>query len=359
MATDKVKVCIVGSGNWGSAIAKIVGANAKNLPNFEDRVTMYVYEEMINGKKLTEIINETHENVKYLPGQKLPENVVAVPDLVEAGKDADYLIFVVPHQFVRGLCATLLGKIKPTAVALSLIKGFDIAEGGGIDLISHIITRHLKIPCAVLMGANLANEVAEEKFCETTIGCKDKKIAPILRDMMQAHYFRVVVVDDEDAVEVCGALKNIVACGAGFVDGLLLGDNTKAAVIRLGLMEMIRFVDIFYPGSKLSTFFESCGVADLITTCYGGRNRKVSEAFVKTGKSIKDLETEMLNGQKLQGPITAEEVNFMLKNKNMEEKFPLFTAIHRICIGELKPSELINSIRNHPEHMSQPGSAKL
>lgn len=196
-----------------------------------------------------------------------------------------------------------------------------------------------------MMGANLANEVAEEKFCETTIGCKDKKIAPILRDMMQADYFRVVVVDDVDAVEVCGALKvrwrragrkrvdtefnfeflwqNIVACGAGFVDGLGLGDNTKAAVIRLGLMEMIKFVDVFYPGSKLSTFFESCGVADLITTCYGnylqfqmrksvlfnpmasrvgGRNRKVSEAFVKSGKSIKELEAEMLNGQKLQGP---------------------------------------------------------
>lgn len=170
------------------------------------------------------------------------------------------------------------------------------------------------------MGANLANEVAEEKFCETTIGCKDMKLAPILRDMMQANHFRVVVVDDVDAVEACGALKNIVACGAGFVDGMGLGDNTKAAVIRLGLMEMIKFVDIFYPGSKLSTFFESCGVADLITTCYGGRNRKVSEAFVKTGKSIVELEKEMLNGQKLQGPPTAEEVNFMLKNKKMEDK---------------------------------------
>lgn len=111
-----------------------------------------------------------------------------------------------------------------------------------------------------------------------------------------------------------------MATGAGFVDGLGLGDNTKAAVIRLGLMEMIKFVDVFYPGSKLSTFFESCGIADLITTCYGGRNRRVAEAFVKTGKSIKELEDELLNGQKLQGPYTAEEVNFMLKNKTMEER---------------------------------------
>ncbi|KAH0560904.1 hypothetical protein KQX54_009917 [Cotesia glomerata] len=77
MSTKK-KVCIVGSGNWGSAIAKIVGANATKFNNkFEEQVTMYVYEEMIDGKKLTEIINTQHENVKYLPGHKLPPNVVS------------------------------------------------------------------------------------------------------------------------------------------------------------------------------------------------------------------------------------------------------------------------------------------
>lgn len=347
----KNRVCIIGSGNWGSAIAKIIGANTAKLENFEDRVTMYVYEEIIDGKKLTEIINETHENVKYLPGHKLPENVVAVPDVVEAAANADILVFVVPHQFIRRICSTLLGKIKPTAVGLSLIKGFDKKEGGGIELISHIIAAELKIPMAVLMGANLASEVADEMFCETTIGCKDKAVGTVLRDMIQTSFFRVVVVDDVDSVECCGALKNIVACGAGFVDGLGLGDNTKAAVIRLGLMEMIKFVDVFFPGGKLSTFFESCGVADLITTCYGGRNRKVSEAFVKTGKTIEELERDMLNGQKLQGPFTAEEVNYMLKLKDMESRFPLFTAIHRICVGELKPDDLIDCIRSHPEHM--------
>ncbi|XP_033215393.1 glycerol-3-phosphate dehydrogenase [NAD(+)], cytoplasmic-like [Belonocnema kinseyi] len=351
MPRIKQKVCIVGSGNWGSAIAKIIGANAVKFNNkFEERVTMYVYEEMIDGKKLTEIINEQHENVKYLPGHKLPANIVAVPDVVEAAKDADILVFVVPHQFIPPLCSTLLGKIKPTAVGLSLIKGFAQGADKSIELISKIVEKNLKIPCNVLMGANLANEVAEEKFCETTIGCRDKRLAPLLRDIIQTPNFRVVVVEDCEAVEVCGALKNIVACAAGFVSGLGLGDNTKAAVIRLGLMEMIKFVDTFYGGAKIATFLESCGVADLITTCYGGRNRRVCEAFAKSNKSIKELEDELLSGQKLQGPATADEVNGMLKAKNMTDKFPLFTAVHKICIKELKPADLIDQIRNHPEH---------
>merc|ERR1712002_100214 len=102
---------------------------------------------------------------------------------------------------------------------------------------------------------------------------------------------------------------------------------------RLGLKEMMKYGEHFYPGGNPATYFESCGMADLITTCYGGRNRRVAEAFAKTGKTIEELETEMLNGQKLQGPHTAEEVNFMLKNKDMEDKFPLFTSIHKICIG--------------------------
>ena len=124
---------------------------------------------------------------------------------------------------------------------------------------------------------------------------------------------------DAQVVESCGALKNIVALGAGFCDGLAYGDNTKAAVIRLGLMEMIKFCQLFYPLHDIRVFFESCGIADLITTCYGGRNRKVAEAFARSNKTFEQLETEMLNGQRLQGPEAAYEVNILLRSKNLEE----------------------------------------
>jgi glycerol-3-phosphate dehydrogenase (NAD+) len=209
--TAAKKICIVGSGNWGSTIAKIVGLNVrgggKNL--FVERVNMYVFEETINGEKLTEIINTRHENVKYLPGHKLPDNVVAVPDVVEAAKDADILIFVVPHQFIRGLCKALDGKIKPSARAVSLIKGFDEVDGH-LDLISNALRRALKIECAILMGANIAGEVADEKFCEATLGCKNAAVGQELKCIFQMPYFRITVVPDEETVEACGALKRML-----------------------------------------------------------------------------------------------------------------------------------------------------
>ncbi|GFS23081.1 glycerol-3-phosphate dehydrogenase [NAD(+)] [Elysia marginata] len=202
------KICIIGSGNWGSAIAKIIGFNAEANPQlFDTEVKMWVFEEQVNGRKLTEIINTEHENVKYLKGIKLPQRVIAVPDVVEAAKDADILVFVLPHQFVQRTCETLKGKIKCSAVAVTLIKGFEVAEGGGILLISDVIRQSLNIPCAALMGANIANEVAQENYCEATIGCRDAQLGQKLKTVFQTKYFRIVCVQDETTVEVCGALK--------------------------------------------------------------------------------------------------------------------------------------------------------
>ncbi|XP_007553751.1 glycerol-3-phosphate dehydrogenase 1-like protein [Poecilia formosa] len=345
------KVCIVGSGNWGSSIAKIIGHNVKASNRFNPLVNMWVYEEMIDGRKLTEIINTEHENVKYLPGHKLPKNVVAVPNITEAMKGASILVFVIPHQFISKLCDEMKPHVTEGAIGISLIKGID--EGpDGLKLISDIIREKLQIDVSVLMGANIANEVADEKFCETTIGAKNEAQGQLLKELLQTPNFRITVVPESDTVELCGALKNIVAVGAGFCDGLGFGDNTKAAVIRLGLMEMVAFAKMFCKGNVSSgTFLESCGVADLITTCYGGRNRRVAEAFVKTSKSIAELEAEMLNGQKLQGPQTSAEVYKILQKRGIVKKFPLFVAVYQICYEGKEVKEFITCLQNHPEHM--------
>ena len=122
------RVCIIGSGNWGSAISKLIGRNCERLPYFESQVNMWVYEEMVtlddgSSRKLTDVINTRHENVKYLPGISLPENVVAVADLAEACKDATLLIFVLPHQFLPRLLPVIRESANSSCRGVSLIKG--------------------------------------------------------------------------------------------------------------------------------------------------------------------------------------------------------------------------------------------
>jgi len=252
-------------------MAKVIGNNCAKLSHLDSEVRMWVFEEMVDGKKLSDIINEENENVKYLPGIKLPKNVVAVPDIADACRDANVLIFVLPHQFLGTLCSQIQGQVASDCIGISLIKGVHF-DDSGIVLISDLIKADMGgMDVSVLMGANLANEVAKGAFSESTIGYTNQDNGKLLHSIFNDKSFKVTSVADIPGVEVCGALKNVVALGAGFVDGMGLGDNSKAAIIRIGLMEMKKLIQHFFPGAQDSTFFESCGVADLIVTCYGGR----------------------------------------------------------------------------------------
>jgi len=380
---SKEKVALIGSGNWGSAIATKMGKNTMTNDKFEKDIQMWVFEEyvkLVDGKwerpargskppegktwvdegysPLTQVINEKHENVIYLPGIALPESIVAQPDIKTAVTGATMMVFVIPHNFLAPIVPKMEGAFAKNAIGISLIKGieFDRAGDGKPILISDLLQKEMKkgidgdwdVDMSVLMGANVANEVAKGDFAEATIGCTDTAIGDKWVQLFNTADFKVDAVPDVAGAELCGALKNVVALGAGFSDGLGFGGNTKAAIIRIGLKEMQKFCEKFYGDRKIqqATFLESCGVADLITTCFGGRNRTCAEIFAKnvkdgTKKDWATIETEELNGQKLQGTGTCEDVMTALKGKGVVAEFPLFAQIHKIAFENADPKTLI------------------
>eukprot|EP01025_Chloroclados_australasicus_P065940 TRINITY_DN9010_c0_g1_i4.p1 TRINITY_DN9010_c0_g1~~TRINITY_DN9010_c0_g1_i4.p1 ORF type:complete len:655 (-),score=102.82 TRINITY_DN9010_c0_g1_i4:319-2283(-) len=342
-------VTMVGSGAWACAALRMVAQSCKEddpADEFGDLVKMWVYEEEIEGKgPLTQIINTEHENVKYLPGIKLPTNIQAVPDLVEAVEDADMLIFCAPHQFLYGICKQIKGKVKKDAVAISLTKGMRVRKDGP-QLISQMIQNTLQIDCSVLMGANIATDIANEQLSESTIGFNKLENGERWHKLFHRDYFLVDLVPDVVGVEICGTLKNIIAIAAGLVDGLGYGANSKAAIMRNGFNEMRKLAKMVYPSVRDETFFESCGMADMIATCFGGRNTKVAAEWArlqKAGmpKTFDQLEIEILKGQKLQGILTSNEVQETLKFKGWEQEFPLFTTVNRVINGQLPVDTLM------------------
>ncbi|QLG71916.1 hypothetical protein HG535_0C02680 [Zygotorulaspora mrakii] len=344
------KVCVVGSGNWGTTIAKVVSENtALNPQLFARRVDMWVFEEMIEGEKLTEIINTKHQNVKYLPGIDLPENLVANPDLLDCVKDVDIIVFNVPHQFLPRIVKQLKGHVDSHVRAISCLKGFEVGPKG-VQLLSSYVTEELGIQCGALSGANLAPEVAKEHWSETTVAYHIPKDFRgegldvdhrVLKALFHRPYFHVSVIEDVAGISIAGALKNVVALGCGFVEGLGWGNNAAAAIQRVGLGEIIKFGKMFFPESRVETYYqESAGVADLITTCSGGRNVRVATYMAKSKKSAEEAEKELLNGQSAQGLITCKEVHEWLESCNSLSEFPLFEAVYQIVYNNVPMKKL-------------------
>ncbi|PVU88075.1 hypothetical protein BB561_006042 [Smittium simulii] len=325
------KVCIYGSGNWGTTAAKIIGENIPKFSGFHQTVNMFVHPEKFNGTELTELINTTNENPKYLPGHKLTSNIHATSDLREALDGVTMLVVVIPHQFLPSSMKAVAALIDTSKLkVISLIKGMYIAKDS-IQTTTQAIEAILKVKPSVLSGANIASEIAGHQICESTLGCAFKSESDLWYNLFQTDYFNIQCVTDVYGVELYGALKNVVAVGVGIAEGTGVGNNSKAAILRLGLLEMKKFTLHLFPDTPNDIILQSCGVADLVTSCMGGRNYKLGVEFSKTKKSFDQLEEELLGGQKLQGPATAHEIYLYNKNHNLTEEFPLFTIIYQIC----------------------------
>ena len=234
----------------------------------------------------------------------------------------------------------------------------------------------LGIYCGSLSGANIAPEVAAENLCETTIGYdappmdfkqpdgspRDNLIkvdeqrqskskpshvelhpvpqtyphvnAGLLKKLFGRPYFNVNVVKDASGVALGGALKNIIALAVGFVAGKGWGDNTNAAIIRMGVLEMVKFGRTWFPKSVDERTFteESAGIADLITSTSAGRNFRSACHAVQNAVTVDEIEKTELQGQKLQGTSTTRAVYEFLKKQGQRDQFPLFVFVYGECI---------------------------
>ncbi|HSI99429.1 MAG TPA: NAD(P)H-dependent glycerol-3-phosphate dehydrogenase [Patescibacteria group bacterium] len=259
--TDQVGV--IGAGAWGTTLAIL-------LAQAQRPVSLWAH-----TNEAAERLAHARVNERYLPGVSFPPNVRVVTDDAFLGEPHRFYLLAVPSAHLRPTLRRLAGLLDPDAPILSVVKG--IEEGTHLRM-SEVIRQELPgRRIAALSGPNLAREIAAGKPAGSVVASDDAALAAELASVLSSDRFRVYTNPDLVGVELCGALKNVVALAAGMVDGLGLGDSAKAGIITRGLAEMTRLG--VAAGAHPLTFAGLAGVGDLIATCMSplSRNRRCGE----------------------------------------------------------------------------------
>ena len=272
-------VAVIGSGAWGTTIAAMVG--------WREPVSLFC-----RSAGVADEINATHRHDRRLPGIDLPRHLVATADPTAIRGATDLVIVGVPSNHLREMASRLGPDIPPSADVLSLVKGL---EPGTLFRMSEVIAEAAALDprrVAALSGPNLAPEVARRLPASAVVAAADKELARRVAARLGRRKFRLYVNTDILGVELCGALKNIVAIAAGAVDQLGFGDNGKAGLMTRGLAEMIR-VGIA-AGANPLTFAGLAGIGDVIATCGSplSRNHRLGEELAK-GRTWTEIEATL------------------------------------------------------------------
>ena len=261
------KVSVIGAGGWGCALACVLCDNGHE-------VTLWsaLPEEV-------KALSEDRENKAKLPGVHLPETITMTGDLALACKDKDLLVFAVPSVFIRSTAKSASPWVREGQVIVSVAKGI---EENTLNTMTDIIKEEIPwADVAVLSGPSHAEEVGRRMPTTVVAGARSEATARFVQDIFMNEVFRVYISSDMMGIELGGALKNIIALAAGVIDGLGLGDNTKAALMTRGIAEIARLG--YAAGGKLETFAGLSGIGDLIVTCTSNHSRN-HNAGVLIGK---------------------------------------------------------------------------
>jgi glycerol-3-phosphate dehydrogenase (NAD+) len=327
------KVAVFGGGSFGTAMAV---ALARQKPTLD--VVM-----LLRDARVCRDINERHVNERYLPGRPLPPNVRATTSAREACGGAQYALHAVPVQHSRAFLASVKDVLSPDTPIVSVSKGLEVGTGQMLsDLIPSALGR--KQPTAFLSGPSFAAEVMDGRPTGLVAASRDKKLGRALQQLLASPAMRVNTTGDVVGVELCGALKNVLAIAAGIVEGLGLGANAKAALVSQGCAE-IRWLAVKM-GAKPATVAGLSGVGDIMLTCYGelSRNRAVGVRLGR-GEALADILAS--SSQVAEGVATAGVVVGLARRYRVA--LPVLTAVAQVLDGALSPAEAVSSIMALPQ----------
>ncbi len=323
------KVAILGAGSWGSALAFLLAG--KGVP-----VTLWD-----RDPELTAAITERGVNPRYLPDITLGETVTATAQMKDALADADWAIVAVASDGVRAVVSEAASALEAQTGVISAVKGLEAQTGLTVsEVIATLLADTAHAGVAVLSGPNLSGELVRGVPSASVVACADPALARRAQTLlMTGHTLRVYTHSDVTGVELGGALKNVLAIGAGISDGLGFGDNTKSAFLTRGLMEMTQLG--VAAGGKALTFLGLSGVGDLIATASSRLSRNYR---VGLGLAERRPLDEILTGlrQAAEGVPTARAA--LVLSRRYGVSTPVFTSLHEVLFHAKSPALAVQEL---------------
>ncbi|MBI4208605.1 MAG: NAD(P)-dependent glycerol-3-phosphate dehydrogenase [Deltaproteobacteria bacterium] len=325
-------ITVIGGGAWGTALANLLAEKG-------EEVCLWIYE-----KELLPILEKERENKWYLPGIRLHQNLRFTNDLSKAIQKQEIILWATPSQHARSLMEKAAHSLQPGATVIVATKGIDGSSLKTVGLaIEEIVPKDKKAIFASLSGPTFAKDVAQKKPTGLALAMSDISMAQRLQKLLSAHYFKVYINQDRIGTELGGALKNVIAIGAGVCDGFGFGYSARAALITRGLAEISRLG--LRMGADPRTFTGLAGLGDLVLTATGdlSRNRRLGIALAQ-GKRLEEVTQE--TKEVIEG-VEAARHGYLLSQKYRVD-MPNTTATYQVLYEGKSPRDAVQELLSRP-----------
>jgi len=317
-------VGMLGTGTWGMALSRLLSLSGHDVICWSA-----IPSELME-------LSETRRQ-KNLPDMEIPAEITFTPNIQSACAGRDLIVFAVPSPYVRSTAKAAAPYIAPGTVITDVAKGL---EAGTLLTLSEVISSEIPgIPVVALSGPTHAEEVARDLPSTIVAACADERAAAFVQSVFMTPAFRVYTNTDIKGVELCGALKNIIALAAGISDGLGFGDNTRAALITRGLAEMERLGACL--GCRQETFAGLAGMGDLIVTATSRHSRNHTFGFL-IGQGVAPADAMTRVGMVVEG-VNALPGALALSNKYGVE-MPIARAVEEVLHHGQSPADAVTAL---------------